>query len=144
MAPTERPTQQTPRFAIIGYAARLPGAADADQYWEVLHSGRDAISEVPADRWDVEEFFDSDPDAAGKMVTRRAGFVDDATGFDAPFFGVSAREANLMDPQHRLLLETAWRAVEHSGTAPTALANTRTGVFVGLATMTSSGWRPMR
>ncbi|BBX10493.1 type I polyketide synthase [Mycolicibacterium aichiense] len=134
MAPTERPTQQTPRFAIIGYAARLPGAADADQYWEVLHSGRDAISEVPADRWDVEEFFDSDPDAAGKMVTRRAGFVDDATGFDAPFFGVSAREANLMDPQHRLLLETAWRAVEHSGTAPTALANTRTGVFVGLAT----------
>ncbi len=97
--------------------------------------GRDAISEVPADRWDVEEFFDSDPDAAGKMVTRRAGFVDDVTGFDAPFFGgVSAREANLMDPQHRLLLETSWRAVEHSGTAPTTLANTRTGVFVGLAT----------
>ncbi len=134
MAPTERPTQQTPRFAIIGYAARLPGAADADQYWEVLRGGRDAISEVPADRWDVEEFFDSDPDAAGKMVTRRAGFVDDVTGFDAPFFGVSAREANLMDPQHRLLLETSWRAVEHSGTAPTTLANTRTGVFVGLAT----------
>ncbi len=136
MAPTERPTQQTPRFfAIIGYAARLPGAADADQYWDVLHSGRDAISEVPADRWDIEEFFDSDPDAAGKMVTRRAGFVDDVTGFDAPFFGgVSAREANLMDPQHRLLLETAWRAVEHSGTAPTTLANSRTGVFVGLAT----------
>ncbi|MEZ0356074.1 type I polyketide synthase [Mycobacterium sp. SA01] len=134
MAPTERPTQQTPRFAIIGYAARLPGAADADQYWDVLHSGRDAISEVPADRWDIEEFFDSDPDAAGKMVTRRAGFVDDVTGFDAPFFGVSAREANLMDPQHRLLLETAWQAVEHSGTAPTTLANSRTGVFVGLAT----------
>ncbi|KAA0111249.1 type I polyketide synthase [Mycolicibacterium sp. P1-5] len=134
MAPTERPTQQTPSYAIIGYAARLPGAADADQYWDVLHNGRDAISEVPADRWDVEEFFDSDPDAAGKMVTRRAGFVDDATGFDAPFFGVSAREANLMDPQHRLLLETSWRAVEHSGTAPTALANSRTGVFIGLAT----------
>lgn len=92
MSPTERPTQQTPRFAIIGYAARLPGAADADQYWDVLHNGRDAISEVPADRWDVEEFFDSDPDAAGKMVTRRAGFVDDVTGFDAPFFGgVGAR-----------------------------------------------------
>ncbi len=134
MPPTERPTQQPPRFAIIGYAARLPGAADAEQYWDVLHNGRDAISEVPADRWDAEEFFDTDPDAAGKMVTRRAGFVDDATGFDAPFFGVSAREANLMDPQHRLLLETSWRAVEHSGTAPTTLANTKTGVFVGLAT----------
>ncbi len=126
--------QQSPRFAIIGYAARLPGAADADQYWELLRSGRDAISEVPGDRWDADEFFTTDPAAPGKIVTRRAGFVDDVTGFDAPFFGVSAREAGWMDPQHRLLLETAWQAVEHSGTAPTALANTRTGVFVGLST----------
>ncbi|TXI39214.1 MAG: polyketide synthase, partial [Mycobacterium sp.] len=127
-------SDQTPRFAIIGYAARLPGAANADQFWDLLHSGRDAVSEVPADRWDADEFFDPDPAAPGKVVTRRAGFVDDVTGFDAPFFGVSAREAEFMDPQHRLLLETAWRAVEHSGTAPTALANTRTGVFVGLST----------
>ncbi len=67
-------------------------------------------------------------------MTRRAGFVDDVTGFDAPFFGMSTREVRLMDPQHRILLETAWRAVEHSGTAPTALADTNTGVFVGLAT----------
>jgi acyl transferase domain-containing protein/acyl carrier protein len=121
-------------FAIIGYAARFPGAADADEFWQVLRDGRDAISEVPADRWDADEFFDPDPDAPGKVVTRRAGFVDDVTGFDAPFFGMSTREVRLMDPQHRLLLETAWRAVEHSGTAPTALANTNTGVFVGLAT----------
>lgn len=129
----EADTEPT-RFAIIGYAARLPGAADADQYWDVLHDGRDAVSEIPQDRWDVEEFFNQDAGAPGKIVTRRAGFVDDATGFDAPFFGVSAREARLMDPQHRLLLETSWRAVEHSGTAPTSLANTQTGVFVGLST----------
>ncbi|WP_304106199.1 type I polyketide synthase [Mycolicibacterium bacteremicum] len=122
------------RFAIIGYAARLPGAADADGYWDVLRSGRDAVSPIPQDRWDIEEFFDTDAATPGKVVTRRAGFVDDVTGFDAPFFGVSAREARLMDPQHRLLLETSWRAVEHSGTAPTALANTKTGVFVGLST----------
>ena len=134
MAIAEHPTGQPPRFAIIGYAARLPGAEDADRFWEVLHSGRDAVSEVPADRWDADEFFDPDPAAPGKVVTRRAGFVDDVAGFDAPFFGISAREAIWMDPQHRLLLETAWRAVEHSGTAPTALANTRTGVFVGLST----------
>ena len=134
MAITGSPTEQMPRFAIIGYAARLPGAADADQYWNLLHTGRDAISEVPQDRWDVDEFFDPDPGAPGKVVTRRAGFVDDVTGFDAPFFGVSTREAKFLDPQHRLLLETAWRAVEHSGTAPTSLANTRTGVFVGLST----------
>ncbi|MCV7103547.1 type I polyketide synthase [Mycobacterium palustre] len=121
-------------FAIVGYAARFPGAADADEFWQVLAEGRDAISEVPRDRWDADEFFDPDPDAPGKVVTRRAGFVDDVTGFDAPFFGMSAREVRLMDPQHRLLLETAWRAVEHSGTAPTSLANTNTGVFIGLAT----------
>ncbi|TDH56817.1 SDR family NAD(P)-dependent oxidoreductase [Mycobacterium eburneum] len=121
-------------FAIVGYAARFPGAADAGEFWEVLRDGRDAISEVPEDRWDADEFFDPEPGAPGKVVTRRAGFVDDVTGFDAPFFGMSTREARLLDPQHRLLLETAWRAVEHSGTAPTALANTNTGVFVGLAT----------
>jgi acyl transferase domain-containing protein/NADPH:quinone reductase-like Zn-dependent oxidoreductase/acyl carrier protein len=121
-------------FAIVGYALRLPGAGDADEFWDVLREGRDAISEVPQDRWDVEEFYDPDPDAPGKIVTRRAGFIDDATGFDAPFFGLSKRETMLIDPQHRLLLETAWRAVEHSGTAPSALAGTRTGVFMGLGT----------
>ena len=134
MANTEPQTGQAARFAIIGYAARLPGAGDAERYWDLLREGREAISEVPASRWDAEEFFDTDPAAPGKVVTRRAGFVDDVVGFDAPFFGISTREATMMDPQHRLLLETAWQAVEHSGTAPTALANTRTGVFVGLST----------
>jgi acyl transferase domain-containing protein/D-arabinose 1-dehydrogenase-like Zn-dependent alcohol dehydrogenase len=126
--------QQASGFAIVGYAARFPGAADADEFWDVLREGRDAISEVPKDRWDVDEFYDPEPGAPGKIVTRRAGFVDDVTGFDAPFFGMSTREVRMMDPQHRLLLEAAWRAVEHSGTAPTDLANTNTGVFVGLAT----------
>ena len=107
MASVERLTEPASDFAIVGYAARFPGAADADEFWEVLAEGRDAVSEVPADRWDADEFFDPDPDAPGKVVTRRAGFVDDVTGFDAPFFGMSAREVRLMDPQHRLLLETA-------------------------------------
>jgi acyl transferase domain-containing protein/acyl carrier protein len=130
----ELPVEHAPRFAIVGYAARFPGAADTDEFWNVLREGREAISEVPKDRWDVDEFFDPEPSAPGKVVTRRGGFVDDVTGFDAPFFGMSTREVRLLDPQHRLLLETAWRAVEHSGTAPTALANSNTGVFVGLAT----------
>ena len=121
-------------FAIVGYALRVPGAADADEFWEVLREGRDAISEVPPDRWDVDEYYDPDPDAPGKIVSRRAGFIDDVTGFDASFFGLSKRETMMIDPQHRLLLETAWRAVEHSGTAPSALANTQTGVFMGLGT----------
>ncbi len=121
-------------FAIVGYAVRLPGAADADEFWDVLQQGRDAVSEVPPDRWDVDEFYDPDPDAPGKIVSRRAGFIEDVTGFDAPFFGLSKRETMLVDPQHRILLETAWQAVEHSGTAPSALANTKTGVFMGLGT----------
>lgn len=134
MGSTNHPMEHTPRFAIVGYAARFPGAADADEFWEVLRDGRDAVSDVPKDRWNADDFYDPDPGAPGKIVTRRAGFVDDVTGFDAPFFGMSAREVRLMDPQHRILLETAWRAVEHSGTAPTDLANTNTGVFIGLAT----------
>src|SRR6478609_6876134 len=113
---------------------RFPGAADPGEFWNVLADGRDAVSVVPPDRWDVDEFFDPDPDAVGKMVARRAGFVDDVAGFDAPFFGVSAREAMFMDPQHRLMLETAWLAVEHAGIAPSSLAGTSTGVFMGLST----------
>src|SRR6267378_8241794 len=134
MGSAERPIEPAPRFAIVGYAARFPGAPDADGFWDVLREGRDAVSEVSKDRWDVDEFFDPEPGVPGKVVTRRAGFVDDVAGFDAPFFGMSTREARWMDPQHRLLLETAWRAVEHSGTAPSALADTNTGVFVGLST----------
>lgn len=129
-----KPVGSPSSFAIVGYAARFPGAPDTDGFWDVLREGRDAISDVPRDRWDVDEFFDPEPGTPGKVVTRRAGFVDDVTGFDAPFFGMSTREVRLMDPQHRILLETAWRAIEHSGTAPTALAGTNTGVFVGLAT----------
>jgi acyl transferase domain-containing protein/NADPH:quinone reductase-like Zn-dependent oxidoreductase/acyl carrier protein len=122
----------TEGFAVIGYALRFPGAADPDAFWDVLRHGRDAVSEIPGDRWDLDEFYDTDPDAPGKFVTRRAGLLEDISGFDAPFFGISTREAVFMDPQHRLLLETAWHAVEHSGNAPSALADTKTGVFMGL------------
>ncbi len=134
MVSVEGPTEPAARVAVVGYAARFPGAPDADEFWELLRTGRDAISEVPGDRWDADEFFDAEAGVAGKVVTRRAGFVDDVAGFDAPFFGMSTREVRSMDPQHRLLLEMAWRAVEHSGTAPSALAGSNTGVFVGLAT----------
>ncbi|MEO7272187.1 MAG: polyketide synthase, partial [Vicinamibacterales bacterium] len=121
-------------IAIVGLAGRFPGARDADAFWTLLAEGRDAISAVPPDRWDADAFYDPDPDAAGKMVTRRAGFVDEAIGFDAHFFGISPREAMYMDPQHRLLLETAWHALEHASIAPASLAGTRTGVFMGLST----------
>ena len=84
MSSTEQPSPGSDRFAIIGYAARFPGAADADQYWELLRNGREAITEVPPDRWDIDEFYDPDPGAPGKVVTRRAGFVDDSDMLDNP------------------------------------------------------------
>lgn len=121
-------------FAVLGYAVRFPGAADAGAFWDVLTDGRHPVSEVPPDRWDVDEFYDPDPDTPGKMVSRRAGFIDDVAGFDAPFFGVSAREAMYMDPQHRLMLELAWSSLEHAGIAPLSLSGTQTGVFMGLST----------
>ncbi len=126
-------------FAMLGYALRFPGAADVGEFWQLMADGREAVSVVPTDRWDADEFYDPDPDAPGKMVARRAGFVDDVSGFDAPFFGVSAREAMFMDPQHRLLLETTWSAIEHAGMAPSALAGTPTGVFMGLSTHEFAG-----
>ena len=72
MGSAEHPIEPAPRFAIVGYAA-FSGRPDADGFWDVLREGRDAISEVPKDRWDVDEFFDPNP-APGKVVTRRAGF----------------------------------------------------------------------
>ena len=121
-------------IAIIGMAARFPGAPSVEAFWNVLSQGRDAVSPIPADRWDADAFYDADPEAAGKMTTRRAGFIEDISGFDAPFFGISPREAQFMDPQHRIMLETAWHALEHACLAASDLAGTRAGVFMGLST----------
>ncbi|ACB75246.1 type I polyketide synthase [Opitutus terrae] len=124
--------EASPPLAVIGYALRFPGADTPEKLWELLRQGVDAISEVPRERWDIDAFYDPDPAAPGKMVTRCGGFVSGAEQFDAGFFGISPREAEHMDPQQRLLLETAWEALERAGVAADALAGTPTGVFVGI------------
>jgi myxalamid-type polyketide synthase MxaB len=121
-------------IAIVGLGCRFPGgAADPEAFWRLLRDGVDAVREVPPERWDVDAYYDPDPDAPGKMNTRWGGFLDGVDQFDASFFGIAPREAANMDPQHRLLLEVAWEALEHAGQAPRALAGSRTGVFVGIA-----------
>jgi len=100
-------------IAIVGLACRFPGGADSPAaFWELLRAGVDAVREVPADRWDIDAYYDPDPSAIGKMATRWGGFLDRVDQFDAEFFGLSPREAARMDPQQRLLLEVAWEAIE--------------------------------
>lgn len=126
---------RTEPIAVIGMGCRFPGGADnPEEFWRVLRDGVDAISEVPIERWDVDAYFDPNPDAPGKSYTRFGGFLSGVDLFDAKFFRISPREAASMDPQHRLLLETSWEALEHAGLAPDGLSGSRTGVFIGITT----------
>ncbi len=122
-------------IAIVGMACRFPGGAnDPASYWRLLREGCHAVGEVPADRWDVDAYFDPDPDAPGKTYTRMGGFLDRPIDrFDARFFGITPREAPGMDPQQRLLLELAWESLENAGLAPDKLQGSPTGVFVGIS-----------
>ncbi len=128
-----RGTPVTP-VAVVGMACRLPGGIDSPEaLWDAVLGGDDLVTEVPPDRWDIEDHYDPEPGVPGRSISRWGGFLADLAGFDASFFGFSDREAAAIDPQHRLLLETSWEAIEHSGIAPASLAGTSTGVFVGLS-----------
>jgi acyl transferase domain-containing protein/acyl carrier protein len=125
-------TPATP-IAIIGMACRLPGGIDSpDQLWEALLRGDDLVTEVPADRWDADEYYDPEPGVPGRSVCKWGAFLDDVADFDPEFFGITEKEATAMDPQHRLLLQASWEAMEHGGLTREAMADARTGVFVGL------------
>ena len=119
-------------IAVIGIGCRLPCASNPDAFWDMLKNGREGIREVPPARWLIDEYFDPDPDAPGKMSARVGGFLDAIDGFDPTFFGIAPREAVVMDPQQRLLLEVSWEALENAGVAPSSLMGTRTGVYVGI------------
>ena len=120
--------------AVIGMACRLPGGIDSpEKLWEAVMRGEDLITEIPRERWDADEFYDRERGVPGRSVTRWGGFIHDVAGFDASFFGIGEREAAATDPQHRVLLETAWEAVEHAGLDPHSLAGSATGVFAGLS-----------
>ena len=123
---------QTEPIAIIGMGCRFPGAKDPEAFWQLLRDGVDAITEVPADRFDIDAVYDARPGVPGKIVTRWGGFLEQVDHFDASFFGLSPREATRMDPQHRLLLEVAWEALADAGQVLDRLAGSQTGVFIGM------------
>ncbi|MDT7722414.1 MAG: polyketide synthase 5, partial [Mycobacterium sp.] len=120
-------------IAVIGMACRLPGGIESpEQLWDALLRGDDLVREVPRHRWDMDQYYDPEPGVPGRSISKWASFLDDPTGFDAEFFGMGDREALASDPQHRVLLETAWEAMEHAGLTPDQITDTLTGVFVGL------------
>lgn len=130
-----RPAQaQDEPIALIGMACRLPGADGAEAFWQLLDEGRDAITEVPAARWDAQAIASAEPGQPGRSCSRWGGFIEGIEQFDAAFFGISAREADAMDPQQRLLLQTCWHALEDAGLRAENLAGSDTGVFIGAMT----------
>ncbi|MCB0189097.1 MAG: hypothetical protein KDE31_32735, partial [Caldilineaceae bacterium] len=119
-------------IAVVGMACRFPGAETPEALWTLLSNGTDMLTEIPADRWDVDAYYDQTPGTPGKMYVRRGAFLDGVDQFDPQFFGISPREAVSMDPQHRLLLEVSWEALERAGEAPARLQRSETGVYVGI------------
>ena len=120
-------------IAVIGMACRLPGGINSPELlWEALQRGDDLVTEIPPERWDADEYYDPEPGVPGRSVSRWGGFLD-ISDFDGPFFGLDDGKAAAIDPQHRLLLETSWEAIEHAGIAPSSLADTQTGVYLGLS-----------
>ncbi len=120
-------------IAIVGIGCRFPGNANTpESFWELLSNGKDSVREIPLERWDIESYYDPNPDAPGKMYIRHAALVEQVDRFDPQFFGISGKEAHSLDPQQRFILEVTWEALERAGINPQELENTQTGVFLGI------------
>lgn len=132
---TERLKQGYEPIAIVGIGCRFPGGvSDVESFWNLVREGVDAVTEVPADRWDTKRFYHPNRKKPGTTDSRWGGFLDDVDKFDPEFFGISPREAGGLDPQQRLMLEVTWEALEDAGFRPEQLTGSNTGVFVGCFT----------
>ncbi|MGP3962304.1 type I polyketide synthase [Nonomuraea sp. 3N208] len=133
----ETPSRQEP-IAVVGMACRLPGADSPEELWDLLCRGANVISEIPSDRFPVDEFYDPVPGTPGKLSSRYGGFVPGIGEFDAGFFGISPREAARMDPQQRMAMEVAWEAFEDAGLTLEQMPGMTGAVFMGV--ITSDYW----
>src|SRR5882762_1663226 len=125
--------ERTEPVAVIGMACRFPGGCDTpEQFWDLLDKGQCAVTKIPVDRWDADEYYNPDPAVLGKMATRYGGFLREVDSFDTSFFGISPRETASLDPQQRLLLEVAWEALENANFPMEQMYGSPTGVFVGI------------
>src|SRR5438874_1197269 len=128
-------------IAIVGASCRFPGAENLEEFWQLLASGRDAVSEVDDRRWSTRFYYHPDRSQPGKSYTWSAGLISGADLFEPSFFGISPREAAQMDPQQRLLLELAWHAFEDAGIPPSKMSGSATGVYIGASTTDYSDLR---
>ncbi|MBF6240918.1 HAD-IIIC family phosphatase [Nocardia otitidiscaviarum] len=127
------PAADDDAIAILSMACRFPGGVDSPEaLWRLLDGMGDALTDVPPDRWDIDGLYDPDTTATGKAYTFRGGYVDGVDRFDAAFFGIGPREATVMDPQQRIMLQLAWEAIERSGRDPRTLHGSATGVYLGV------------
>ena len=128
--PLASTTARREEIAIIGMSCRFPGANSVDEYWHNLIHGVDSVGEIPPDRWDIDRFY-SETFEPGKMVSRQGGFLEDIGDFDPAFFNIAPQEACWIDPQHRMLLENTYHALEDAGVVQKKSDN-KVGVFMGI------------
>ncbi|MCR8993891.1 SDR family NAD(P)-dependent oxidoreductase [Brevibacillus laterosporus] len=126
--------QQHEGIAVIGMSGQFPKSKDINEFWNNLAQGKDCVTEIPPERWSIEEYYDPDVNSPGKTYCKWMGALDDVDKFDPLFFHISPVEAEYMDPQQRLFLENSWKCIEDAGLSPVALSGSRCGVFVGCGT----------
>jgi len=119
-------------IAVIGIGCRMPKADNVNEFWKLLCNDEDAITPVPASRWDADAIWSDDGASPGHTYARWGGFVHGGECYDASFFGLSDGEVRTMDPQQGMVLEVAWQALENAAIPPDSLQGTRTGVFIGI------------
>jgi acyl transferase domain-containing protein len=118
---------------VIGMSGRFPQSKNLDEYWQNIVQGKNCVTQVPPDRWDVKRYYDPDPSRKDKTGSKWLGALDDIDCFDPLFFRISPQEAQYIDPQHRLFLQESYRAIEDAGYSGN-MGNRKCGVYLGIST----------